>query len=224
MVFQTFILFQIKDPESGEILLPPPNLHAKIFAVKRDVISGNEGGTLLFQQLHGIDNISTLFDVGLKGNEEKVLINSYAIFSGLKFKTTSYNHEGSPFYLVISIYQGSINEAQNSKLFTMAEVLNQVAGDRQEGGSGSEDEEGTGCCSETKKEKGPEPPKVLISKISPALFINSRKLAKETSTKKYHTVIEAFDLQAVEQDLFIRSNKIYPRAPVTTASLPNGVP
>lgn len=51
-----------------------------------------------------------LADVGLKGNEEKQLINSYAIFSGLKFKTTSYNHEGSPFYLVITIYFGSLNE------------------------------------------------------------------------------------------------------------------
>ena len=51
------------------------------------------------------------FDVGLKGNEEKPLVNSYAIFSGLKFKTTSYNHEGAPFYLVISIYYGSINDA-----------------------------------------------------------------------------------------------------------------
>ena len=41
-----------------------------------------------------------------------MLVNSYAIFSGLKFKTTSYNHEGAPFYLVITIYYGSINESQ----------------------------------------------------------------------------------------------------------------
>jgi hypothetical protein len=51
-----------------------------------------------------------LFDVGLKGNDEKPLVNSYAIFSGLKFKTTSYNHEGAPFFLVIAIYQNSLNE------------------------------------------------------------------------------------------------------------------
>lgn len=57
-------------------------------------------------------NDGVLFDVGLKGNEEKLLVNSYAIFSGLKFKTTSYNHEGSPFYLVITLYLGSLNEAQ----------------------------------------------------------------------------------------------------------------
>lgn len=61
--------------------------------------------------------------MGLKGNEEKVLVNSYAIFSGLKFKTTSYNHEGAPFYLVISIYQGSVNEAKDSKLFKLSEIL-----------------------------------------------------------------------------------------------------
>ena len=53
---------------------------------------------------------SLMVDVGLKGNEEKKLVNSYAIFSGLKFKTTSYNHEGAPFFLVITIYYGSINE------------------------------------------------------------------------------------------------------------------
>lgn len=51
---------------------------------------------------------ANLFDVGLKGNEEKQLVNSYAIFSGLKFKTTSYNHEGSPFYLVIVVYYDPI--------------------------------------------------------------------------------------------------------------------
>jgi hypothetical protein len=61
--------------------------------------------------------------VGLKGNEEKALVNSYAIFSGLKFKTTSYNHEGAPFYLVITIYQGSITEARESKLFKLSEIL-----------------------------------------------------------------------------------------------------
>ena len=53
---------------------------------------------------------SIMVDVGLKGNEEKILVNSYAIFSGLKFKTTSYNHEGAPFYLIITIYYGSIND------------------------------------------------------------------------------------------------------------------
>ena len=59
-------------------------------------------------------NEGILFDVGLKGNEEKQLVNSYSIFSGLKFKTTSYNHEGAPFFLVISIYMGSINESQSA--------------------------------------------------------------------------------------------------------------
>ena len=52
---------------------------------------------------------------------------------------------------------------------------------------------------------------MLLTKISPPLYINSRKLAKESSTKKYHTVIEPFDIQSVEQDLYIRSNKILQR-------------
>lgn len=54
-------------------------------------------------------------------------------------------------------------------------------------------------------------PKVLLCKISPPLYINSRKLAKESSTKRYHTVIEPFDLATIEQDLYIRSNKIHSR-------------
>lgn len=57
-----------------------------------------------------------MVDVGLKGNEEKILVNSYAIFSGLKFKTTSYNHEGAPFFLIITIYYGSINEYHKTQI------------------------------------------------------------------------------------------------------------
>jgi hypothetical protein len=85
-------------------LLPPPNLYAKIFAVKREPNEVNA-----FNPSEGV-----VFDVGLKGNEEKLLVNSYAIFSGLKFKTTSYNHEGTPFFLIITIYMGSLNEAKST--------------------------------------------------------------------------------------------------------------
>lgn len=95
-------------------MLPPPNLYAKIFAVKRDQNGDIIQNVQVTTGNPDVDNPNTpqiiqesmpvLFDVGLKGNEEKQLVNSYAIFSGLKFKTTSYNHEGAPFYLVISIY------------------------------------------------------------------------------------------------------------------------
>jgi hypothetical protein len=53
------------------------------------------------------------------------------------------------------------------------------------------DEGGSATESEEQEEMVP---RVLISKISPPLYINSRKLAKENSTKKYHTVIEPFEL------------------------------
>lgn len=62
-------------------------------------------------------------------------------------------------------------------------------------------------------------PRVLITKISPPLYINSRKLAKESSSKKYHTVIEPFDIQSVEQDLFIRTSK--PHRPLHVNELPH---
>lgn len=59
--------------------------------------------------------------------------------------------------------------------------------------------------------KLPQPgvPRVLITKISPPLYINSRKLAKESNSKKYHTVIEPFDIHSVDQDLFIRTSKAH---------------
>jgi hypothetical protein len=59
-------------------------------------------------------------------------------------------------------------------------------------GSESEEDE------EDESKENSEPPRVLITRISPPLYINSRKLAKESSTKKYHTVIEAFDITSVE--------------------------
>ena len=51
-------------------------------------------------------------------------------------------------------------------------------------------------CDEGSSDEGDEPDlaRVLLTKISPPLYINSRKLTKESSTKKYHTVIEPFDL------------------------------
>jgi hypothetical protein len=55
----------------------------------------------------------------------------------------------------------------------------------------SEDDDNSATESEEQDEIVP---RVLISRISPPLYINSRKLAKESSTKKYHTVIEPFDL------------------------------
>lgn len=129
-----------------------------------------------------------MFDVGLKGNEEKPLVNSYAIFSGLKFKTTSYNHEGAQFFLIIVIYQGSINACSEEpkSLFSLENIKNYEIkdsaqeSDKEEDGTESEDDEIV--------------PRVLISRISPPLYINSRKLAKESSAKKYHTVIEPFDI------------------------------
>ena len=141
-------------------------------------------------------------------------MNSYAIFSGLKFKTTSYNHEGEPFFLAITLYYGSINESR--KLMDDQSEDNQAPNN---GGSGEESKDGQGkddgkVIEQTNGTTLPPPgiPRVLITKISPAIYINSRKLAKENNNnKKYHTVIEPFDIQTVEQDFFIRSTKHHHR-------------
>lgn len=119
-------------------------------------------------------NDCVLFDVGLKGNEEKLLVNSYAIFSGLKFKTTSYNHEGAPFYLVITLYLGSLNEAQAAGLGSGSDEENKQDGQLDQNENDKEQINTSTIASQ---------PRVLLSKISPPLYINSRKLAKESSTK-----------------------------------------
>ena len=65
-------------------------------------------------QPNGKQTKSDIFvDVGLKNNQEKLLENGYVLFSGLKFKTTSYNNDGVPFYLIVTVYLGSINLSQN---------------------------------------------------------------------------------------------------------------
>lgn len=139
-----------------------------------------------------------MVDVGLKGNEEKILINSYAIFSGLKFKTTSYNHEGEPFYLAITLYYGSINESKQITDLTFKETAG-VALDGEINLEESKDKEDK-IIEQANGTKLPQAgvPRILITKISPPLYINSRKLAKESNSKKYHTVIEPFDIHSVE--------------------------
>jgi hypothetical protein len=99
-------------------------LFAKIFAVKLDnpiEYSNHQEG----QNNVGLKS-PVYIDVGLKGNDEKPLVNSYCIFSGLKFKTTSYNHDGCPFYLIISIYQGSINTSRGLRKFDLQEAIKEI--------------------------------------------------------------------------------------------------
>jgi hypothetical protein len=97
-----------------------------------------------------------------------------------------------------------LNEPKS--LFTLEHIKKVEAYDSEEEHDTNKLEDGT------KSEEEEEiVPRVLISRISPPLYINSRKLAKENSSKKYNTVIEPFDLQAIEQDLYIRSNKVTPR-------------
>jgi hypothetical protein len=75
---------------------------------------------------------------------------------------------------VISIYYGSINEAQ--KLFTKPNLDD---GDNPE--KVQEDKETEGKFSVIKFVGGSDPqlPRILLSKVSPPLYINSRKLSKE---------------------------------------------
>lgn len=79
----------IRDPTTNEKLLPPSKLHAELFVCRAM-----------------INDISTfhLLDVGVKGTAKADFDGTKAVFSGLKFSSTSYNFEGSKFHLVIVIY------------------------------------------------------------------------------------------------------------------------
>ena len=54
-------------------------------------------------------------DVGLIGNTEMILEKGYCIFSGIKFKNTSFNHDGSQFFLAVSIIKPE-SSYEHSKL------------------------------------------------------------------------------------------------------------
>ena len=49
-------------------------------------------------------------EVGLIGNTEMTLENGMCIFSGIKFRTTSFNHDGQCFFLAVAIFQDGSEE------------------------------------------------------------------------------------------------------------------
>ena len=55
-------------------------------------------------------------DVGLNGVSERVMKDGHCIFSGIKFKTTSFNHDDSLFFLVITVYSNVSVSETNSEL------------------------------------------------------------------------------------------------------------
>ena len=108
------------------------------------------------------------------------LENGMCIFSGIKFRTTSFNHEGSLFFLAIAIYQ-----AGDSIRCVPDKGIPKVA------------------------LPTPNHPKVFFSKISPPVLINSRKINSKDAVKKntLKALFLPFDLQQLTETLYIRSNK-----------------
>jgi len=78
----------IRDPVTKEKLLPPSKVYAEVYVVKA-----------VINQIHTFH----LVDVGIKGNNRSEFENSRTVFTGLKFDTTSYNHEGSKFHLAVVV-------------------------------------------------------------------------------------------------------------------------
>eukprot|EP00743_Colponemidia_sp_Colp-15_P004672 GILK01005034.1.p1 GENE.GILK01005034.1~~GILK01005034.1.p1 ORF type:complete len:1080 (-),score=168.06 GILK01005034.1:199-3438(-) len=111
----------IRDRATGQVLPHPPNLTVRLLTVKF-------GGPARDQ----------LMEVGLKGNSTAYLVGGEHTWSGLKFSSTSYNHEGARFHVVVTVFAGTDNGA----------------------------------------------PRTLISKISTGIFVDSRKLARESKRLK----------------------------------------
>ncbi|EAR97678.2 zinc finger transcription factor sma protein, putative (macronuclear) [Tetrahymena thermophila SB210] len=129
----------IRDPLTNEKLLPPSKIYAEIYVVRA-----------VINQIHTFH----LVDVGIKGGNRSEFDSSRCVFTGLKFDTTSYNHEGSKFHLVIVVYL-------NQNKF--------------------------------------EHPKILESRISPPIFVDSRKSARDTQQQKAQKLSSFIDPFLPEQ-------------------------
>ena len=160
----------------------PENLRARIFAVKlrKQEPSSRNKKSIYNEDLSKLNeetevsdsdldhpNQPVFVDVGLIGNTEMSLENGMCIFSGIKFRTTSFNHEGSLFFLAIVIYQsGDSDSMAVDKGVPKVEL------------------------------PSPNHPKVLFSKISPPVLVNSRKINSRDIVKKNNlkSLFMPFDL------------------------------
>ncbi|CAD8099926.1 unnamed protein product [Paramecium primaurelia] len=124
---------EITDPTTDEKLAPPGKIYAKIQIVKPTVSP--------MKTFH-------LLEVGVKGNQKMDLENNKCIFSGLKFNTTSYNHDHQKFHIIITLYL---------------------------------------CQSKF------EFPQILISRISPPIFVDSRKSARDIEQQNKQKLQSYFD-------------------------------
>ncbi|CAD8202482.1 unnamed protein product [Paramecium octaurelia] len=124
---------EITDPQTNERLAPPNNIYCKLQIVK-PIITPMKTHHLL--------------EVGAKGNLKVDMENGKCIFSGLKFNTTSYNHDHQRFHIVITLYL---------------------------------------CQSKF------EFPQILDSRISPPIFVDSRKSARDIVKQKIQKLQSYFD-------------------------------
>ncbi|CAD8111482.1 unnamed protein product [Paramecium sonneborni] len=124
---------EITDPLTNERLAPPNNIYCKLQIVK-PIITPMKTHHLL--------------EVGAKGNLKVDMENGKCIFSGLKFNTTSYNHDHQRFHIVITLYL---------------------------------------CQSKF------EFPQILDSRISPPIFVDSRKSARDIVKQKIQKLQSYFD-------------------------------
>ena len=178
------------------------NLRARIFAIKlrkKQPRIRNQGEDLTFaffrHESHRDEaneetevsesdldhpNQPVFVDVGLLGNTEMALDNGMCIFSGIKFRSTSFNHEGSRFFLAVCIFQ-----QQSCPDGEYVDKLPKVG------------------------LPAPGHPRVLYCKASPPVLVNSRKMGSRDAARKctLKSLFVPFDTQQLTESLFIRSNK-----------------
>lgn len=83
----------------------PKNLYAKMFAVKF-VLNPDSNPDDSDSVAPTLDkpNQPLFIETGLIGESEVQMAQGHCLFSGLRFATTSYNHHGSLFFLVITVF------------------------------------------------------------------------------------------------------------------------
>lgn len=97
---------QVKESSPDEFAFPK-NLHAKMFAVKlHHLINYYDDDDNREPDMPELDEPRqpVFSEVGLMGTTEVRVEQGHALFSGLRFATTSYNHNEAKFFLVIVVF------------------------------------------------------------------------------------------------------------------------
>ena len=106
-------------------------------------------------------------EIGLAGQSDIDLHEGSCLFTSLKFKTTSFNHGGSSFHLLVIVYFDPEPEQPRLPVVNELQSVSEMKNEAENGLS----------------EKTVRKPVILASKISAPIFITSRKPNQKDKSK-----------------------------------------